>query len=88
LSMIALGSGVGAGAAPQYLVAVLLPVSFKLVRRRRKWDKENRSRWDSATDVDLPRSEPETELLVLKIQSPLRLGDQTIWNQPLGLLQS
>ena len=57
-------------ASPQDLVAVLLPLSFKLVRRRRKWDKENRSRWGSATDVDLPRSEPEAELLLLKIQSP------------------
>ena len=56
-------------APPQDLVAVLLPLSFKLVRRRRKWDKENRSRWGSATDVDLPRSEPEAELLLLKIQS-------------------
>lgn len=58
-------------ASPQDLVAVLLPLSFKLVRRRGKWDKENRSRWGSATDVDLPRSEPEAELLLLKIQSPL-----------------
>jgi hypothetical protein len=56
--------------SPQDLVAVLVPLSFKLVRRRRKWDKENRSRWGSATDVDLPRSEPEAELLLLKIQSP------------------
>jgi hypothetical protein len=57
-------------ASPQDLVAVLFPLSFKLVQRRRKWDKENRSRWGSATDVDLPRSEPEAELLLLKIQSP------------------
>jgi hypothetical protein len=56
-------------ASPQDLVA-LLPLSFKLVRRPRKWDKENRSRWGSATDVDLPRSGPEAELLLLKIQSP------------------
>jgi len=56
-------------ASPQDLVAVLLPLSFKLVQRDRKWDKENRSRWGSATDVDLPRSEPEAELLLLKIQS-------------------
>lgn len=55
-------------ASPQDLVAVLLPLSFQLARRRRKWDKENRSRWGSATDVDLPRSEPEAELLLLKIQ--------------------
>ena len=57
-------------ASPRDLVAVLLPISFKLVRRREKWDKENRSRWGSATDVDLPRSEPEAELLLLTIQSP------------------
>jgi hypothetical protein len=57
-------------ASPQDLVAVLLPLSFKLVRRRRKWDKQNRSRWGSATDVDLPRSEPEAELLLLTVQSP------------------
>ena len=56
-------------ASPQDLIAVLLPLSFKLVQRDRKWDKENRSRWGSATDVDLPRSEPEAELLLLKIQS-------------------
>ena len=55
-------------ASPQDLVAVLLPLSFKLVQRPRKWDKKNRSRWGSATDVDLPRSEPEAELLLLKIQ--------------------
>jgi hypothetical protein len=54
-------------ASPQDLVAVFLPLSFKLVRRRKKWDKQNRSRWGSATDVDLPRSEPEAELLLLKI---------------------
>jgi hypothetical protein len=54
-------------ASPQDLAAVLLPLSFKLARRRRKWDKENRSRWGSATDVDLARSESEAELLLLKI---------------------
>jgi hypothetical protein len=57
-------------ASPLDLVAVLLPLTFKLVRRRGKWDKENRSRWGSATEVDLPRSEPEAELLLLKFQSP------------------
>ena len=54
-------------ASPQDLVAVFLPLSFQLVRRYRKWDKVNRSRWGSATDVDPPRSEPEAELLLLKI---------------------
>ena len=38
-------------ASPQDFVAVLLPLRFKLVRRRRKWDKENRSRWGSACVV-------------------------------------
>jgi len=30
-------------ASPQDLLAVSGPISFKLVRQRRKWDKENRS---------------------------------------------
>jgi hypothetical protein len=30
-------------ASPQDLVAVSGPISFKLVRQRRKWDKKNRS---------------------------------------------
>jgi hypothetical protein len=30
-------------ASPQELVAVSGPISFKLVRQRRKWDKKNRS---------------------------------------------
>jgi hypothetical protein len=50
-------------ASPQDFVAVLLPLTFKLVWHGRKWDKENRSRWGSATDIDLPRSEPGAELL-------------------------
>ena len=68
-------------ASPQDLVAALLPVSFKLVRRRRKWDKVNRSRWGSATDVDLPRSEPEAELLLLKIQPTKK--NKAFWLQVL-----
>jgi len=48
-------------ASPHDLVTVLLPLRFKLVRRPRKWDKENRSRWGFATDIDPPRSEPEAE---------------------------
>jgi hypothetical protein len=32
-------------ASPQNLVAVSGPISFKLVRQRRKWDKKNRSSW-------------------------------------------
>jgi len=46
------------------LVAVSSPVSFKLVRRGRKWDKENRSSLELCPPgVDPPRSEPEAELL-------------------------
>jgi len=66
-------------ASPQDLAAVLLPLSFQLARRRRKWDKENRSRWGSATDVDLPRSEPEAELL------PPETKIQLEENNPSGL---
>jgi hypothetical protein len=60
--------------SPQDLVAVLLPLSFQLVRRRRKWDKVNRSRWGSATDIDPPRSEPEAELLLLKSNRRQRIS--------------
>jgi hypothetical protein len=58
-------------ASPQDdVVAVSGPVRFKLVRRGRKWDKENRSSlglcpWALPPGVDLPRSEPEAELLLL-----------------------
>src|SRR2546425_9672674 len=52
------------------LVAVSGPVRFKRVRRGRKWDKENRSSlglcpWALPPGVDLLRSEPEAELLLL-----------------------
>jgi hypothetical protein len=49
------------------LVTVFGPVSFKLVPRSRKWGKENRSSLELCPGVDLPRSEPEAELLLLKI---------------------
>ena len=40
------------------------PLRFELVRRHRKWDKQNRSSSGLCTSgVDLPRSEPEAELL-------------------------
>ena len=52
------------------LVAVSGPVAFQLVRRGRKWDKENRSSWGLPPGVDLPRSEPEAELLLLKRKIP------------------
>ena len=48
------------------LIAVSGPVGFKLVRRGRKWDKENRSSLGLCPGVDLPGSEPEAELLLPK----------------------
>ena len=43
------------------------PIRFELVRRRGKWDKNNRSSLELCpTGVDLPRPEPEAEPLLLK----------------------
>ena len=42
---------------------------FDLVRRARKWDKKDRSSLELCHGVDLPRSEPEVELLLLKRKS-------------------
>jgi hypothetical protein len=40
------------------------PIRFKLVRWGRKWDKKNRSSLELCpSGVDLPRSEPDAELL-------------------------
>jgi hypothetical protein len=52
-------------ASPHDVVgAALGPLCFELVCRDAKWDKQNRSSWSSALPgVDLPRSEPEAELL-------------------------
>jgi hypothetical protein len=47
------------------------PIGFELVRRDGKWDKENRSSLELWPGVDLPRSEPEAELLPLKRKSQL-----------------
>ena len=47
------------------------PIGFELVRRDGKWDKENRSSLELCPGVDLPRSEPEAELLLLKRKSQL-----------------
>ena len=47
------------------LVAVSGPISFELVRRGRKWDKENRNSQGFCPGVDPPRSEPEAEPLLL-----------------------
>jgi hypothetical protein len=58
-------------ASPQDdLVAVASPVGFELVRRGRKWDKENRSSWGLPPGVDPPRSEPEAGPLLLKRKIP------------------
>ena len=43
--------------------ATLGPVRFELVLRDRKWDKNNRSLLELCPGIDLPRSEPEAELL-------------------------
>jgi hypothetical protein len=58
-------------ASPQHdLLDITSPVGFELVRRARKWDKENRSSWGLPPGVDLPRSEPEAEPLLLKRKIP------------------
>ena len=58
------------GAAPQDdFGATRGPLRFELVRRDGKWDKQDRSSLELCpSGVDLPRSEPEAELLLLKIQ--------------------
>jgi len=56
------------------------PIRFELVRRCGKWDKKNRSSLELCpTGVDLPRSEPETELL------PPETKIQLEENNPSGL---
>jgi len=58
-------------ASPQHdVLAVASPVSFELVRRGRKWDKQNRSSWGLPPGVDPPRSGPEAEPLLLKRKIP------------------
>ena len=42
------------------------PIRFQLVRRNGKWDKQNRTLQELCLWIDLPRSEPEAELLLLK----------------------
>jgi hypothetical protein len=53
------------GASPQDdFGAARGPIRFELVRRDGKWDKKNRSSSELCpSGVDLPRSEPEAELL-------------------------
>jgi hypothetical protein len=56
------------------------PIRLELVRRRGKWDKNNRSSLELCpTGVDLPRSEPEAELL------PPETKIQLEENNPSGL---
>jgi hypothetical protein len=50
------------------LVAVSGPVAFELVRRGRKWDKQNRNSHGLCPGVDPPRSEPEAEPLLLLLK--------------------
>ena len=47
------------------------PIGFELAQRAGKWDKENRSSWGLCVGVDLPRSEPEAEPLLLKTKFQL-----------------
>jgi hypothetical protein len=55
------------GAASRQDVGALFgPIRLELVRRGGKWDKENRSSSGLCPGVDLPRSEPEAEPLLLK----------------------
>jgi hypothetical protein len=59
-------------AAPQDdLGATCGPIAFQLARRGAKWDKEDRSPWGLGVGVDLPRSEPEAEPLLLKTKFQL-----------------
>jgi len=51
------------------LVAAFGPIGFELVLRGRKWDKENRSSSGLCLGIDLPRSKPEAEPLLLKRKS-------------------
>jgi hypothetical protein len=55
------------GTSPQdELLAAFGPISFELVRRGRKWDKEDRSSLGLCPGIELPRSQPEPEPLLLK----------------------
>ena len=60
-------------ASPQNnLGAARGPIRFQLVRRRGKWDKQNRTSWSSAPAFDPLRSEPEAELLPPKTKIQLK----------------
>ena len=60
------------GASPQDdFGAARRPIGFELVRRDGKWDKQNRSSSGLCpSGVDLPRSEPEAELLPPEAKNP------------------
>jgi hypothetical protein len=74
------------GTSPQKnLGAARGPIRFELVRRCGKWDKQNRSSLELCpTGVDLPRSEPEAELLPPETKSNWKrindLRPQFFWN--------
>jgi hypothetical protein len=58
-------------ASPQHHVLdIASPIGFELVRRGRKWDKENRSSWGLPPGVDPPRSRPEAGPPLLKRKIP------------------
>jgi hypothetical protein len=59
-------------ASPQDdLGAVRRPIRFELVRRDGKWDKQNRrSLGLCSSGADLPRSQPEAELLPPETENP------------------
>jgi hypothetical protein len=60
------------GASPQDdLGAPFGPIAFELARRGGKWDKENRTSWGLSFGLDLPRSEPKAEPLLLKGKAQL-----------------
>ena len=59
------------GTSPQDNLAGLSgPIGLELVRWDGKWDKENRGSSGLCPGVDLPRSEPEAEPLLLKRKNP------------------
>jgi hypothetical protein len=69
-----------------YLGARLGPVGsetigFELAQRARKWDKEDRSAWGPCLGVDLPRSEPEAEPLLLTTKFQLEENNASrLWS--------
>jgi hypothetical protein len=61
------------GTSPQKdLGTARCPIRFELVRGDGKWDKKNRSSLELCHGVDLPRSEPEAELLPPEAKTQLK----------------